>query len=210
MSATENQTKVLSVNAQEQKQGEVVVQSENSNKKQNKKLSKKKRKRDQKPSTKQDANKKPKIILVSLLFGKLHGKPTGVPEGYQVKIVDVLADEKQLANRLLDFLVIQTQITSGEHYEFMNAFAGYSTIDYGMCDSTFPDDLDTEENIDFICNHFNDTRIVEYMTDTLKDMKLDNEIKDASLLINALNAYIEEEDKELPSLAFFKANMKPV
>ena len=200
MSATKNQTKV------------VAVQSENSNKKQNKKLSEKKRKRDSKPATnkKHDANKKQKIIRISLLFGKLHGKPTGVPEGYQVEIVDVLANEKQLANRVLDFLVIQSNITSEEHYQLMNTFAGYSNVDYGMCDSTFPDDLDTEENINYICNHFDDARIVEYMTDSLKDMKSDNQIKDASLLTNALKAYIEEDDKELPSLAFFKRNMEPI
>ena len=81
-----------------------------------------------------------------------------------------------MADRVLDFIMLQSQFSSQEHYELMNEFAGYSNVDYGMCDSTFPDDLDTEENIDYICNHFGDESIVKYMTDALKDMKQQDQI----------------------------------
>ena len=174
------------------------------------KKAKKKRKRDQKPSTKDaKTNKKPKIIWVkSDCNGELVGRPKGLPEGYEVRLVDDDADKKNLIDLLFYFMELHVEITNTERYLLLLELSNYTRLGGGYENGTIPIEFDDEEIGMFICNHFSEEQLVEYMTATLKDMKSNNQIKDATVLTKALNAYIEEDDKALPSRAFLMTNMQ--
>ena len=171
----------------------------------------KKRKRLAKAAAVVKANKKPKIIWVkSDCNGELVGRPKGLPEGYEVRLVDEDADKKKLIDLLFAFMELQVKIKNTERYLLMIELSNYATLGGGYENGTIPIEFDDEEIGMFICNHFSEEQLVEYMTTSLNDMKSENQIKDASLLTNALKAYLEEEDKELPSLAFLERNMEPI
>ncbi len=155
-----------------------------------------------------------RTILVKIKDGQVT-HVENLPEGYDWKAVDEDADKKKSFVMFMRFLQhykdlnYQTDVQIIENLCFSAMYGRPYAADLSSIAKYVACDMDTDERLIYLCNHFSQEQIFNFMLDSLRDLKEDEIIINETRLTESLYAYLKDM-KVLPSNELLEACMRPV